>query len=146
MRSRSPRRSRVLLVPYSALGPFVGVFLDRWSRRNSLVVANRSGPGGGCRPRCLVWYGTENVWFILAALLVVALNRFFLAGLSAAQPHVVDAERLVTANSFATTAGTVAYAVALGSAGVDLPAGRARDHTYAAVAATAALGYALAAR
>src|SRR4051794_37796653 len=30
----------VLLVPYSTLGPFVGVFLDRWSRRNTLVAAN----------------------------------------------------------------------------------------------------------
>ena len=34
-RSRSPRRSRCCCVPYSTLGPFVGVFLDRWSRRRA---------------------------------------------------------------------------------------------------------------
>ena len=40
----------VLLVPYSTLGPFVGVFLDRWSRRQVLFVANcaarRARPAG----------------------------------------------------------------------------------------------------
>ena len=30
----------VLLVPFSMLGPFVGVFLDRWSRRNIIYMAN----------------------------------------------------------------------------------------------------------
>ncbi|MEV4086749.1 MFS transporter, partial [Nonomuraea fuscirosea] len=29
----------VLLLPYSVLGPFVGVFIDRWSRRQILMVA-----------------------------------------------------------------------------------------------------------
>ena len=30
----------ILLLPYSIIGPFVGVFLDRWSRRNILYKAN----------------------------------------------------------------------------------------------------------
>ena len=30
----------VLLIPYSLIGPFAGVFLDRWSRVRVLVVAN----------------------------------------------------------------------------------------------------------
>src|SRR5881275_2853502 len=30
----------VLLLPYSLVGPFAGVFLDRWSRQRVLVVAN----------------------------------------------------------------------------------------------------------
>ena len=35
----------ILLLPYSLIGPFVGVFLDRWRRRSVLVYANlvRSG-------------------------------------------------------------------------------------------------------
>ncbi len=83
------------------------MFLDRWSRRQVLFVANA--------PRALlvlpaawqVWRGHEGVVFVLAALGVIALNRFFLAGLSAATPHVADEGRLVTANSLATTAGSV---------------------------------------
>ena len=49
---------------------------------------------------------TQGLGFVLLALAVIAINRFFLAGLSAAQPHVVDDARLVTANSLATTLGT----------------------------------------
>src|SRR5213078_5085343 len=30
----------VLLLPYSLVGPFAGVFLDRWSRQRVLVRAN----------------------------------------------------------------------------------------------------------
>src|SRR5690349_7547162 len=30
----------VVLLPYSVLGPFVGVLLDRWSRRQVLLVGN----------------------------------------------------------------------------------------------------------
>ena len=30
----------VLLLPYSVIGPFAGVFLDRWRRRRTLIVAN----------------------------------------------------------------------------------------------------------
>src|SRR5947209_20625268 len=30
----------ILLLPYSLVGPFAGVFLDRWRRQRVLVVAN----------------------------------------------------------------------------------------------------------
>ena len=46
--------------------------------------------------------------FYVSALCVTAVNRFVLAGLSAALPRVVDTERLVTANALSPTAGTLA--------------------------------------
>ena len=85
-----------------------------------------SGPALVLPAAVSVWYGREDAVFVLSALGVVALNRFFLAGMSAALPHVVDEDRLVTANSFATTAGTVCYAIGLGSAGVAVPHHRHR--------------------
>jgi MFS family permease len=129
-------------VPYSTLGPFVGVFLDRWSRRNTLVVANGIRAVMVLPAALLVWRGSETLWFVLSALLIIALNRFCLAGLSAAQPHVVPQDRLVTANSFATTFGTVVYTLGLGSAGAIFHLTGTGDHPYAIVAATAAIGYA----
>ena len=41
-------------------------------------------------------------------LLCLSVNRFLLAGLSAALPHTVADEDLVTANSLTPTAGTLA--------------------------------------
>jgi hypothetical protein len=131
----------VLLLPYSALGPFVGVFLDRWSRRSSIAMANLARGAFVVPAAICVWYGRENFVFLLSSLCVVALNRFYLAGLSAAQPHVVEPERLVTANSFATTAGTVCYAVGLASAGAAVRIVGTGLHNYAAVALIAALAY-----
>ncbi len=131
----------VLLLPYSLVAPFVGVFLDRWSRRTSMGIANLARAAAVVPAAVSVWYGREDMIFLAAALTVVALNRFFLSGLSAAQPHVVESERLITANSFATTAGSVVYAGSLGCAGVAIHFIGPGLHHYAAVAVVAALSY-----
>lgn len=98
----------VLLLPYSLLGPFAGVFLDRWRRRQVLFFGNLLRTvltGATCG---LVLGGVPDWLFYLSALAVTAVNRFILAGLSAALPHVVDADRLVIANSLSPTSGTLA--------------------------------------
>jgi MFS family permease len=101
-----------LLLPYSFVGPFAGVFLDRWSRQRVLVVANalRAVLLLGLATS-LAATGPTSAGTIALALLVVSVNRFVLSGLSASLPHVVAMSRLVTANSFTTTLGTGAAAV-----------------------------------
>jgi len=131
----------VLLLPYSVVGPFVGVFLDRWSRRTSMGVANLARAVAVLPAAVSVWYGREDMIFLGAALIAVALNRFFLSGLSASQPHVVEPDRLVTANSFATTAGTVVYAGSLGCAGFVIQLIEPGPHHYAGVATVATIAY-----
>ncbi len=98
----------VVLLPYSVLGPFVGVFLDRWSRRQVLVWAPVLRSGLVVGTAGLLLAGHDGVGFFLAVLVVMGVNRFFLSALSAALPHVVERELLVTANAFAVTSGTVA--------------------------------------
>ncbi|GAA1921734.1 MFS transporter [Streptomyces sodiiphilus] len=101
----------VLLLPYSLLGPFAGVLLDRWRRRQVLLYGNllrAALTSGTC---ALVLTGAPNWLFYLSALSVTAVNRFILAGLSASLPRVVDSVRLVVANSLSPTAGTVAATV-----------------------------------
>ena len=135
----------VLLVPYSILGPFVGVVLDRWSRRQVLFVANTLRAALVLPSTWLLWYGDVGVLFVALALGIIALNRFFLAGLSASQPHVVDEPRLVTANSFANTAGTICYSSGVAAAGLVVSLTGTGFHPYSVVAATAAVWYALSA-
>jgi MFS family permease len=131
----------VLLVPYSTLGPFVGVFLDRWSRRTTLFVANAARAFLVLPAALFVWNGDEGPAFVVTALAIIALNRFFLSGISAAQPHVVEQERLVTANSFATTFGTVIYSAGIGSAGMIFHLTGTGYHPYAVVSAASAVAY-----
>lgn len=135
----------ILLVPYSAIGPFVGVFLDRWSRRSVLFFANVARAVLVLPTALLIWQSRPSSFFVMLALAIIAINRFVLAGLSAAQPHVVTPAQLVTANSVATTLGAVAFSIGLGSATLCLHFAGAADHPYAVVAATGAIAYAVSA-
>lgn len=98
----------ILLLPYSVVGPFAGVLLDRWRRRQVLVHGNLLRALTAAVTAALMVAHVPDWLFYLSALCVTAVNRFVLAGLSAALPRVVDTDRLVMANSLAPTAGTLA--------------------------------------
>ncbi|EST37467.1 hypothetical protein N566_12875 [Streptomycetaceae bacterium MP113-05] len=98
----------VLLLPYSVLGPFAGVLLDRWRRRQVLLFGNLLRAVLATATAVLLLAQVPQWLFYLAALSVTGVNRFILAGLSASLPRVVDEERLVLGNSVSPTAGTVA--------------------------------------
>jgi len=96
----------VLLLPYSVVGPFAGVFLDRWKRQRVLLAANLH------RAALVVVFagllatiGATTLPVQVLALVVISVSRFILSGLSASLPHVVDPTRLVVANSFSGTLG-----------------------------------------
>ncbi|MEP6598594.1 MAG: MFS transporter [Actinomycetota bacterium] len=131
----------VLLLPYSLIGPFAGVLLDRWWRQRVLLVVNvlRGLCVGGIGAEIAL--GVHGLPFYASALVVVSMNRFFLSALGASLPHVVDRPELVTANSVTTTSGAIA--TTLGGAiavGVRALVG-ASNASYALVALTAAVPY-----
>src|SRR5688572_5743793 len=100
-----------LLLPYSVIGPFAGVFLDRWRRQRVLLSANLVRAGVvTVFALLLALLGPTSPPVVALALVVVSANRFILSGLSAALPHVVEERLLVTANSFSTTLGAGAAA------------------------------------
>jgi len=136
----------VLLLPYSFVGPFAGVLLDRWSRQRVLVVASLVRCALVALVAAETAAGLAGVPFYASALLVISANRFFLAALSAALPHVVDGDaQLVTANATSTMSGSLATTagatVALGLLGLV----GSSNHAYAGVALAATLGYGAAA-
>ncbi|WOX23268.1 MFS transporter [Streptomyces solicathayae] len=106
----------VLLLPYSLVGPFAGVLLDRWQRRQVFLYGNLLRAVLASGTAVLILAAVPDWLFYASALSVTAVNRFVLAGLSAALPRVVDEERLVLANSLSPTAGTLAATVGGGLA------------------------------
>ncbi|MEH0844895.1 MFS transporter [Micromonospora sp. CPCC 205711] len=132
----------VLVLPYSLVGPFAGVLLDRWSRRTVAELTNLIRAGVALPIAALTFLGSEGPLFFVATLVVIGLGRLLLSGLSAATPHVVTDARLVTANAVGGTAGSVAYSLGLGCALLLLqtvfPAG---NTGYAAIALLAPVGY-----
>ncbi|MER8183283.1 MFS transporter [Kitasatospora sp. NPDC094015] len=139
----------VMLLPFSVIGPFAGVMLDRWRRRRVLQLGNLARFGLGLVTAALLLGGAPEWLFFAAALLVTALNRFILAGLSAALPRVVGSGELVTANAVSPTLGTVA-AAAGGGVGFAvhqvLAPGRQADAVLVTLAALLYLSAALAAQ
>jgi MFS family permease len=108
----------VLYLPYSLIGPFAGVFIDRWSRRQILVWSALLRSVFVALTAAFMALGNRGVPLYVAVLLVLGVNRFFLSSLSAALPHVVAEDELVMANSLSPTAGgisaTIGGVVALG--------------------------------
>jgi MFS family permease len=96
-----------LYVPYSLIGPFAGVFIDRWSRRQILVWSALLRSAFVVLTAALMAANSHGAPLYVAVLLVLGVNRFFLSSLSAALPHVVAEDKLVMANSVSPTVGGI---------------------------------------
>jgi MFS family permease len=101
----------VLYAPYSLIGPFAGVFIDRWSRRQILVYAALLRTVFVVATAGLMASGDLGAPLYVAVLLVLGVNRFFLSALSAALPHVVAGDKLVMGNSVSPTLGGTMAAI-----------------------------------
>ncbi|HEY7659600.1 MAG TPA: MFS transporter [Actinomycetota bacterium] len=99
----------IVSLPFSILGPFTGVFIDRWSRRRILVIA----PLLRAAFAWLVLVDPQSaaVPFYAGALWVLSVNRFYLATAVAVVPRLVPTEDLLIANSMSIVGGTVALLV-----------------------------------
>jgi MFS family permease len=131
----------ILLLPYSLVGPFAGVWLDRWSRRQVLLRANLLRAGLVAVVAALVFAGVQGTAFYAAGLAVFSVNRFVLAALSAGLPHTTDTASLVSANALSTTSGAVATVAGGGAAIGLLQVTGSADSGYAVLALCAALPY-----
>jgi MFS family permease len=99
------------LIPYSCISPFLGVFVDRWSRRAIMVWTNVA------RAALLI---TLPVWarafpgdFGLYAclLLLLALGRLFLTAKGAALPLALHEHHLLQGNAISGGGGMVSALV-----------------------------------
>ncbi len=106
----------VVLLPWSVLGPVAGVALDRWSRRQVLLLGNLGRGGVVLLLALAVSSGASDPVVYGIALVALAVNRFLLAALSAALPHTVPAASLTAANAITPTLGTAGFVAGLGVA------------------------------
>lgn len=99
----------ITLLPFSILGPFAAIVIDRVSRRQVLVVANLARAVVALGLAVLVATGLQTVGVEVliygGLLLAMSLNRFLLAALSASLPHTIDPHEYMVANSVVPTVG-----------------------------------------
>jgi MFS family permease len=129
----------VTLLPFSVLGPFVSILLDRLSRRQVLLTTEllRAAVGIGLASLVAggISGGLREIVFFGGVLVAMSLNRFLLAALSASLPHTVTESEYLVANSVVPTVGPFAVIVGGGlGAGFRLvSAGRVPANTADAV-------------
>ena len=98
------RAFAVLVIPFSVVGPFAGVLIDRWSRRRILLATPLIR--AACALMLIPLHGDGWILYV-PTLVVVSLNRFYLSTAGAVMPLVVGETDLLVANSLASAAGTV---------------------------------------
>lgn len=104
----------ITVLPFTLVGPFAGLLLDRWRRRHVLVVANLVRTVLVVAVAATVAGGSVGPLLYLLALACLSVNRFFLAGLGASLPRVVPEHELVMANAVSPTCGTIAAFTGVG--------------------------------
>uniref|UniRef100_UPI003898FB15 MFS transporter n=1 Tax=Cellulomonas edaphi TaxID=3053468 RepID=UPI003898FB15 len=120
----------VLLLPFTIVGPWAGVLLDRWRRRQVLLYGNALRVVLTLTVAALLMTAGVGPAVYALALVTLSVNRFLLAAMSASLPQVVDGPLLLTANSVTPTLGTAAAGIGAGLGfvvGLVVPAGQAHD-------------------
>lgn len=99
---------------YLSLGPFAGVFVDRWSRKTTMIVADVS--------RAVlvltIPFVSGHVWLYLLSFLVTAATLFFEPARHSSLPNVVSKDELFLANSILSTSESCAELVGLVAGGL----------------------------
>jgi MFS family permease len=97
----------VVLLPYSLIGPYVGIFLDRFSRQRIIRNCNYLRAANLLIVAWLVNNSSTGIILTLFVLFAFGVNRLILSGLSAGLPLLVKKEELIAANALAVTGGTI---------------------------------------
>ena len=101
----------VILLPYSLVGPYAGVFLDRFSRKRIVQISNFVRAGDLLLIMVLIKSGTTGIPLTLLVLVAFGINRLILAGLSAGLPLIVTTDELISANALAVTGGSIGVVI-----------------------------------
>lgn len=109
----------VVLLPYSLVGPYAGVFLDRFSRQKIVTLSNVVRALDLLLIAFMVKNNQTGLSLTLAVLAAFGINRLILAGLSAGLPLVVDTKELISANALAVTGGSIGVVIG-GGIGIGL--------------------------
>ena len=106
----------VTLLPFCIVGPLAGVFIDRWDRRRTLVIASQCRAALAAVAISASLWRSEQLAFV-GVILLLSSSRFVLDAKGAVLPRTVAARDLVRANAISGLLGmTAAFVGAVGGA------------------------------
>jgi MFS family permease len=101
----------LVLLPYSLIGPYAGVFLDRFSRQRIVQFSNLVRAADLILITLLIKSSATGIPLTLLVLVAFGVNRLILSGLSAGLPLIVTSDELISANALAITGGSIGVVI-----------------------------------
>ncbi len=101
-------------IPRVFLGPIAGVFVDRWDRKRTMIVADLLR--GGLVLLSFLVTSTDDVWILYLAGFTLSVGSvFFIPAQRATLPRIVPSEHLLSANAMLqiTQTGAMLFGSAL---------------------------------
>lgn len=99
-------------LPQALLGPFIGVYIDRWNRKYTMVIADLSIAAVSLILVFVGMGGPIPVWLVMAVLLVRSIGTAFHSpALSAVTPLLVPSESLTKCAGYSQTLQSVSLLV-----------------------------------
>ncbi|MDR1449970.1 MAG: MFS transporter [Propionibacteriaceae bacterium] len=93
----------IMMLPFSVLGPFVSVVIDRWDRRRTVMTADVIRMALSVALAAFVLASGRSALFLapimVTALVVLSLERFQVATLLSGLPHTIDKDEFLAANT-----------------------------------------------
>lgn len=106
----------ITLLPYSLLGPAIGVIADVIDRRNIVVYGNAIRAVVSLVLLLVVLGTASQALLAITILILLGIDRFVLAVLSTVLPRIVSGKELVAIDGYLPTMGTVSAATGAATA------------------------------
>jgi DHA3 family macrolide efflux protein-like MFS transporter len=99
-------------LPYAVFGPFIGVLVDRHSRKRIMILADLGVAAAGAALAAAAFFTEIPVWAILVVLFVRSVGTaFHMPAWNAATPMLVPKEALVKCSGYSQSLQSVSYIV-----------------------------------
>lgn len=97
-------------LPQAVLGPFTGVFIDRYDRKKIMIISDLFIAGALMVLVVVGFFGELPIWLIMIVLFARAIGSTFHApSLQALTPLIVPKEHLTRCNGYSQTFQSVSY-------------------------------------
>lgn len=106
------------IIPVFVIGPIAGAYVDRWSRRSTLLMCDLiRGMLVLSIPLVLMNFNTMIPIYIIV-FLAFAMTRFYVPAKMSLIPELVDEKNLIPANSLMSTTGMIAFVLGMSLGGI----------------------------
>jgi len=107
-----------IIVPVFVIGPVAGAYVDRWNRRNVMIISDISRGLLVLLIPYFILHFNSNIPVYIVVFLTFSVTRFFLPSKMAIIPTLVSKEKLLIANSLSDTTYMIATVLSIGLAGL----------------------------